>query len=122
MSSTRNNNQTYEYACKKRQIAKSESYKLDTIFAEPKQAYQSFVLGSNPTKLNAKILSHNAVDVESMLRGIRSNDLENKPFHTTMKPKDYYTVELFENHLTNDVYLPRPCMHNSNERVGFHNI
>lgn len=122
MTSTRNHNQPYDYACKKKQIEKHALHRFEPLFHEPKQAYQSIVLGANPTKLNANRLSYNAVDVESTLRGIRSCNLEGASFQATVQPKDYFTVELFENHLQNNVYVPRPFYHDSNERVGFHNL
>tara|TARA_Y100000816_G_scaffold291111_1_gene281490 strand:+ start:1196 stop:1564 length:369 start_codon:yes stop_codon:yes gene_type:complete len=122
MTSTRNHNQKSDYVCKKKEIEKTAQYHVNPIFAEPSRPSQSFVLGANPTKISANNLSHNAVDIESTLRGIRSCDLEGKPFQATLKKKDYYTVELFENHLTNNIFVPRPFYHNSEERVGFHNI
>lgn len=122
MTSTRNHNQKYDYSCKKRQIEQTAKYHINPIFAEPSRPYQSFVLGANPTKINANNLSHNAVDIESTLRGIRSCDLEGKSFQATLKKKDYYTVELFDNNLKDNLFIPRPFYHNPKERVGFHNI
>lgn len=122
MASTRNHNQAYDYACKKKQIQKHASHRFEPLFHEPKHAYQSFVLGANPTKLNANTLSYNAVDVESTLRGIRSCNLEGSSFQASLQPKDYYTVELFDSHLQNNVYVPRPFYHDSDQRVGFHNL
>ena len=122
MTSTRNQNQPYDYACKKKGIERQSSYWLNHVFAEPKQAVHSFVLGANPTKLNASSLSYNAIDVESSLRGIRSCNLEGESFQATMKPKHYYTAELFDNHLHDHIFVPRPFYHETHQRAGFHNI
>ena len=123
MSSTRNRNQPYDYACKKKENMKIKEYRMSPFFHEPKNASHSFVLGANPSKLNHNTLSYNAVDIESTLRGIRSNNLEGETFHAVLKPKNYYTVEIFENNLSKDnVFIPRPFDYNPNERKGFHNI
>ena len=122
MASTRNHNQAYDYACKKKQIQKHASHRFEPLFHEPKHAYQSFVLGANPTKLNANTLSYNAVDVESTLRGIRSTNMEGPSFHQEPIKRDFYTQDVFENHLKNSISVPPYILHHKNERTGFHNI
>tara|TARA_B100001093_G_scaffold189714_1_gene182289 strand:+ start:20338 stop:20745 length:408 start_codon:yes stop_codon:yes gene_type:complete len=122
MASTRNNNQFGDYLCKKKQIQTNFDHRMEPLFVKQTKPNHMHVLGTNPSKMSANHFSYNAIDVESTLRGIKSCNLEGPSFKAEMQPKDFYTFELFENHLRNEVALPRPFDHQKNERHGFHNI
>ena len=122
MSSNQIINQPHDYLCKKRQNESMLNYNINANYSEQKKPVHMFVLGSIPTKMGAHHFTHRHIDVESTLRGIRSCNLEGSSFQASLQPKDYYTVELFDSHLQNNVYVPRPFYHDSDQRVGFHNL
>lgn len=122
MTSTRNHNQHSDYLCKKKEIEHRFNHIMDPIFVKQPKPNHMVVLGSIPSKMSSTHFSYNAIDVESTLRGIRSTNLEGPSFHAEMKQKAFYTFENFDNHLRNEVAIPRPFYHNKHERQGFHNI
>ena len=122
MTSTKNKNNYADYYCEKKKSSDILNYRLDSVFSEQKRPKQMFVLGSIPTKMSANHFSYNAIDMESSLRGIRSCNLEGMSFKPELKQKDFYTHDIFENNLKDNVYIPRPFFHNPNTRYGFHNI
>lgn len=122
MSSNRNNNNYSEYICKKNENNKSMDYKLANYYGENNNKVHMFTLGSIPTKMSSNNFSYNSIDIESKLRGIRSNDLEFGSFNPDLQKKDFYSMDVFENNLKENVYMPPPIFHDSNERKGFHNI
>ena len=122
MSSTQNKNNVAEYLCSKKQNNKINNYMINNIYSEQNNNTRMFDLGALPSKVNASNFSHNHVDLESKLRGIRACDLENGNFNPSIKEKQTNTTTLFENHLKTNVYLPPELAHNSKERFGFHNI
>ena len=122
MSSSQTINQKGDYNCKKNENLKLMSYNLNPVYGEQKNPCQMFVLGSIPSKMGSHHFSHNSIDIESKLRGIRSNNLEGSSFNPELEKKDFYTKNIFDNHLKEPIYVPRPFFHNSNLRKGFHNI
>ena len=119
MASTKNINNSAEYNCEKKKNKDVLNYRLDSIFSEQKKPMHMFVLGSIPTKMNSNHFSYNSIDMESSLRGIRSSNLEGPSFNPELKKKDFYTQDIFENNLRDNVYVPRPFFHNSNTRYGY---
>ena len=85
MSSTRNRNTPNDYQLEKK-INKSfynyNVYKGYGVNKEPAY-FVDGIIG----KMHASNLTHNYVDVESMLRGIRSTDLEGESFSATPEYK-----------------------------------
>ena len=122
MASSQTINQKGDYNCKKNENLKHLYYNLNPIYGEQKSPCQMFVLGSTPSKMGSQHFSYNSIDIESKLRGIRSTNLEGSSFNPELEKKDFYTQTIFENHLKDNIYVPRPFFHNSNLRKGFHNI
>ena len=121
MASTRNSNQKSEYICEKKSNQKNLNYRLDDIYSEQKGNIRSFSLGTGPTKMYSGNLSSNNVDIESKLRGIKSTNLEGLDFNPSLQSKTIRNKELFDNHLKEQIHLPNPFIHHSQERAGFHN-
>lgn len=122
MASTRNLNNKSEYNCKKKENNKVMEYMTSSVFSEQKGNVRHISLGTGPTKMNSMNLSHNNIDIESSLRGIRSTNLEGSDFKPEMKEKSMTETQLFDNHLKNAVYMPNAFIHHSQERPGFHNL
>lgn len=122
MASTKKCNQQNDYVCEQLHNKNTLSYLINDVYAEQKKPCQMFVLGSNPSKMNSKHFSSNSIDIESRLRGIRSSNLEGSSFKPELQKKDFFTQDLFVNHLKDSIYVPRPFYHDSNVRSGFHNI
>lgn len=122
MASTRNNNEKHEYALEKRQNKLHSEYLLSPVFSEQPNTVRMMDLGTGPSKMYMANMSHNAIDIESKLRGIRSCNLEGSNFNPSLQKKSFNSLPLFENHLRENVYLPSPLIHYSNERSGFHNM
>ena len=111
MASTRNLNTPDDYKVKKMESVKVKDYMLyDGFSINNSTAY--FVRGSNPS-LYAGQLSHNAIDIESTLRGIRSTNLEGPSFKATPQLKNMKETEYFK---VNPTYIPRPYLHSTLER------
>jgi hypothetical protein len=122
MTSTRNLNNKADYLCEKGKNIKMQNYLLSSYYGEQQGSQVTmFDIGSGPAKMHSSHFSHNPVDVESKLFGIRSTNLEGPSFDPNMKAKTTQSKELFKNHLK-DVYLPNPVIHHKMERPGFHNL
>ncbi|MBC60884.1 MAG: hypothetical protein CMP11_00340 [Zetaproteobacteria bacterium] len=122
MATTRNHNQHGDYLCKKKEIEKSLDYRINSVFSKQRKPNHLMVLGSIPSKMAPSHFSYNPTDVESVLRGIHSCNLEGPSFRAELEPKNFYTFELFDNHLRNHVQVPPSFVHDKNERFGIHNI
>ena len=78
MTSTRNKNQLSDYNVKKRESIMIQNYMSNYDYAVNNET--SFMdLGSIP-KFTGSQLSNNYIDIESMLRGIHSTNLEGDSF------------------------------------------
>lgn len=121
MSSSRNLNTRSDYLCEKKANNDFTNYMLDPVFGEQKGNVQMFDVGTGPAKMYSGNFSHNEIDLESKLRGIRSTNLEGPSFDPQLRRKNTTSEKLFDNHLREKVYLPNPFPHYSNERLGFHN-
>jgi len=116
MSSTRNINQQYDYNVKKRESSNFLNYISNINYH--KQASPAFMeLGSN-AKLPAEQLCRNYIDVESMLRGIRSTNLEGDSFRTVPINNNISDVKLFEKP---KLVIPNSYKHSLVERPNYLN-
>ena len=120
--STRNNNQKSEYLCEKKQNNSILNYHINSAFSEQPLNVRMISMGSGPSKMHSSNLSSNHIDIESKLRNIKSNNLEGTNFNPSLHSKQFKSIDLFENRLKKNVYLPPPLLHSNNERPGFHNI
>lgn len=93
MTSTRNINQQIEYNIEKNNNNKIFNSRTDTYTINKAG---TFNLGSNPSKFTMNEMANNSVDVESMLRGIKSNNLEGKSFKVSSSNKDMKYINLFD--------------------------
>lgn len=94
MSSTRNKNTQGDYNLEKKHNHSFSNYFQEKHFATHK--HTSFMnLGANPS-FKRDQMSSNAVDVESMLRGIRSTNLEGTSFSAVPQTKTIGHFNLFE--------------------------
>ena len=119
--STRNSNQKSEYLCEKKQNKSILDYHLNPAFSEQQGGARMFNLGTGPSKMYSNNLSFNNIDIESKLRNIKSNNLEGTNFNPNLQSKSFNSINLFDNRLKQNVYLPPPLIHFNNERPGFHN-
>jgi hypothetical protein len=111
MSSTRNLNTIDDYRVKKQESIKSNNYMLYDGFARNDNA-ALFVRGANPTMYGGQ-LSHNAIDIESTLRGIRSTNLEGPSFKAEPELKKLPEVEYFK---VEPTYIPQSYVHSTTQR------
>ena len=114
MSSTRNLNTIDDYRVKKQESIKLNDYMLYNGFATNNNA-ALFVRGSNPS-IYAGQLSHNAIDIESTLRGIRSTNLEGPSFKAEPQLKQLPETEYFK---VKPTYIPQPFYHSLSELPSY---
>ena len=111
MSSTRNLNTIDDYRVKKQESIKTNNYMFYDGFATNNNS-ALFIRGPNPS-IYAGQLSHNAIDIESTLRGIRSTNLEGPSFKADPHLKYLPETEYFK---VDRTYIPRPVFHSTSER------
>ena len=111
MSSTRNLNTIDDYRVKKQESIKSNNYMLYDGFARNDNA-ALLVRGANPSMYGGQ-LSHNVIDVESTLRGIRSTNLEGPSFKAEPQLKHLPEVEYFK---VDPTYIPQSYVHSTTQR------
>ena len=111
MASTRNCNTEGNYKVEQLQNKNIESYLgYDGFSTNINPAY--FVRGSNPSIYSGQ-LSKNAIDVESMLRGIRATNLEGPSFKASPQIIKINETEYFK---VNPIYMPQPYYHSISDR------
>jgi hypothetical protein len=93
MSSTKNINCINDYNIKKKQNNNILDYNL-YLGKGAHNNPQFIYLGSNP-KFRKNTMSHNSTDIESMLLGINSTNLEYKSFSTVPQFKELGNTEFF---------------------------
>jgi hypothetical protein len=111
MSSTRNLNTIDDYRVKKQESINLNNYMLYDGFARNENA-ALFVRGANPSMYGGQ-LSHNVIDVESTLRGIRSTNLEGPSFKAEPRLKQLPEVEYFK---VEPTYIPQSYVHSTTQR------
>jgi hypothetical protein len=114
MTSTRNINTKGDYNLKKQESVMIRDYLLYNDYANTKNPVM-FDLGSNPSFYSG-VLSQNAIDIESKLRGIRSVNLEGDSFNPDPLFKSIPSVSYFERP---KVFLPKPYIHSRSERPNY---
>ena len=114
MSSTRNLNTIDDYRVKKQESIRVNDYMLYNGFAKNDNA-ALFVRGANPSIYSGQ-LSHNAIDIESTLRGIRSTNLEGPSFKADPQLKTLPETEYFK---VSPTYIPQPFFHSVSERPSY---
>tara|TARA_Y100000389_G_scaffold145289_1_gene143776 strand:- start:224 stop:580 length:357 start_codon:yes stop_codon:yes gene_type:complete len=118
MSVTDNKNQNPEYRVEQLMNANKMKYMLNKNYIENQSAHKMFELGGGVPKLHSELLSHNNIDIESKLRGIKSVNLEGTNFNPDLKERKLTDTPLFNK---GKVFVPPAFLH-TNERSGFHNI
>jgi hypothetical protein len=116
MTSTRNKNQLSDYNVKKRESLMFHSYITHTDYAVNSKT-NLMELGSIP-KFSGEQLSKNNVDIESMLRGIRSTNLEGPSFKAVPKPIYLEHKAWFEKPV---IVMPDDFVHSFRERPNYLN-
>lgn len=116
MASTRNRNQRADYNVTKRQSVQVKDRMLDTTYALNHNTV-FMELGSIP-KFSGAVLSKNSVDVESMLRGIRSTNLEGPSFQATPRVNHLSHTAWFDR---GSVVMPEPFFHSLTQRPNYLN-
>ena len=112
MASTRNLNTKYDYLCEKKTNEKLLNYLTDVNYGQNnKPAF--FDLGANPSTMYSGNMSHNEIDIESKLRGIRSTNMEGADFNPSLQKKTVACEQLFEK---NKTFVPSPYKHDMYER------
>jgi len=114
MASTRNLNTPQDYKLEKKMNEKFMDYNLYTG-SKVNQNTALFRDGPNPALYGGQ-LSRNAVDVESMLRGIQSTNLEGKSFTATPESMKLPEVSYFDRI---PIIIPPSFQHNTRERPNY---
>ena len=122
MSSTRNLNTKSDYLCEKKQNKSILNYLTNDFYGRQSKEVHLFNLGSIPTKMYSDHFSNNHIDIESKLRGIQSTNLEKGAFNPKLSAKNFVVMDAFDNNLKQNLYLPNPFIHNTEQRFGFHNV
>lgn len=111
MASTRNKNNKTDYNVLQKQSL--NIFNHNTYLGKGQHTDDAyFELGPNPS-FKRDQLTNNNVDVESMLRGIRSTNLEGPSFSAIPENNTIKTQPLFERPA---VFLPQPFNHSLIER------
>lgn len=113
MASTRNLNTPHDYRLERKMNQTVLDYQLYTGSAKNEMP-ALFRDGPNP-KMYAEMLDRNMIDVESMLRGIRSTDLEGESFHAVPETRKLEEVSYF----TKTPIIIPPSFTLSRERPSF---
>lgn len=114
MSSTRNLNTITDYEVVKNQNAKMQDYRLYNGFGvNERPAF--LTRGANPA-MHSEHLTANAVDVESMLRGIRSTNLEGPSFK--VEPR-YFGIDELSYFEPVPMIVPPSYQHSTTERPNY---
>jgi|AntAceMinimDraft_12_1070368.scaffolds.fasta_scaffold15801_4 hypothetical protein len=114
MSSTSNKNQLSDYTVKKKESTQYEAHRLDINYAVH-QHTQFMDLGSIPT-FRGDQLAKNRTDIESMLRGIRSTNLEGPSFSATPENHILESKAWFEKPA---FVFPEPFEHSITQRPNY---
>ena len=109
MASTRNINQQTEYNLKKKQNSRIFNHETTHKIINKTSLFD---LGPNPN-FTMKEQGSNAIDVESMLRGIRSTNLEGSSFSVEPNKNEIKSSSFFERP---NVFLPTPFSHITTDR------
>jgi hypothetical protein len=114
MSSTRNRNTPNDYKLETNKNESRCNYNIYKGYGVNKQPayYVDGIIGN----MHSSHFTHNAVDVESMLRGIRSTDLEGDSFKVNPEYKSIKELSYFERV---PLFMPEPFIHSTTERPNY---
>jgi hypothetical protein len=115
MASTRNLNTKEDYLLEKRMnegIIQQRLYDGFGVNSQP----GLFRDGSNPSKMDSSHFSSNSTDIESMLRGIRANDMEGPSFKVDPQFKPIGEVSYFDKI---PMMMPKTYYHSTVERPNY---
>lgn len=115
MASTRNLNTTEDYFLEKKMNTEIIQQRLYDGFGINKQS-GLFIDGVNPSKMHSSQLSTNSVDIESMLRGIRSTDMEGPSFNVAPLLKPIREKSYFDKI---PMVMPKTYYHSTVERPNY---
>lgn len=116
MASTRNRNTASDYNNEQSLNHMNCRYNMYTGFGQHVQP-ALFRNGANPSRMYATNMVSNAVDVESMLRGIRASDLENGAFKVEPNFKELKEISYYDNKVP--MVVPPSFFHIPFERPNF---
>ena len=114
MSSTRNLNTMSNYEVEKNQNSMMEEYQLYNGFGVHERP-ALLVRGTNPA-MHRDQLSSNSVDVESMLRGIRSTNMEGPSFKVDPRLNSLNELSYFN---PVPLIVPPSFQHSTTERPNY---
>jgi hypothetical protein len=116
MSSTRNRNTQNDYNLETKLNESFYNYNVYKGYGINKQPayYVNGIIGN----MHASHFTYNSVDVESMLRGIRSTDLEGDSFKVTPEYASLKELSYFERV---PLFIPEPFVHSNKERHNYLN-
>jgi hypothetical protein len=112
MASTRNKNTKEDYCLEKQQNRNFVQYQ---DYKYSRQNYQPQLpgFGFTPTHVPGNDLSHNYVTIESQLRGIGANDLENP---RSVQSPDYIHMTDWDLVKQEPILMPNPLVVEKNQR------
>ncbi len=115
MASTRNLNTPGDYILEKKlnnDVIQQRLYDGFGINSQP----GFFTDGVNPSKMHSSHLSSNPTDIESMLRGIRANNMEGPSFSVTPLFKPMGEISYFDKLA---MVMPKTYYHSTEERPNY---
>ena len=116
MASTRNKNTKMDYELEKRNNESQFEYRMSSLISQ--QPYNYSGNGLLHGKAPSSKLSHNAVDIESTLFGINSNELEGeKP---TVQPQLRSSINTLHMYAKPTIYMPDPLIIEARQRPTLH--
>jgi hypothetical protein len=115
MASTRNINTQSDYILEKRMNSAILEERLYSGFGINNNQ-QLFKDGVNPSKMDSYCLSSNPVDIESMLRGIGSTNLEGPSFQVSPLMKQMKETTYFDKI---PMVMPKTYNHSTLERPNY---
>lgn len=115
MASTRNLNTPGDYLLEKQLNQGILQQRLYDGFGTNRQA-GFFTDGANPSKMHSSHFSSNSTDIESMLRGIRSTNMEGPSFQVAPLFKPMGETSYFDKM---QMVMPKTYYHSTEERPNY---
>lgn len=115
MASTRNLNTQSDYNLEKKMNQDIIQQRLYDGFGFNSQ-HGMFTDGPNPSKMDSGHFSSNSTDIESMLRGIRSSNMEGPSFSVNPQLKPIRETSYFDKM---PMVLPKNYYHSTLERLNY---
>lgn len=115
MASTRNRNATGDYSMEQRENNRLVDYKTYETYGVPNQTYLPGN-GLLQGRVGAEQISHNSVDIESNLRGIRSTDLVNGAPYFNPMGKNLQSLSVSDRL---ELIMPQPLVVEKHQRPAY---